>query len=103
MAGHATGDEELLFGREVGDAFGRCSSVTPGPSGEFVNEIVACEDELLRGDLASGAEGGGVGYWSPAVTERGKSGTNSIHVQGFRVLRSGSSDVWGVGLCRMKQ
>lgn len=54
---HAAGDEELLAGRKVGDAFGWRRGVGPGPGGELVHKVVAGEDEFFGGDLAGGAEG----------------------------------------------
>ena len=69
MARHATGDEELFARREIRDAFRSGLGVGPGPSREFVDEIVACEDELFRCDLAGCAEGGSVGDGGPAIAE----------------------------------
>lgn len=60
MAGHAAGDEVLFADWKVADAFVGRGGVGPGPSGEFVDEVVACEEEFFGGDLAGGAEGGGV-------------------------------------------
>ena len=71
MTGYAAGDEELFLGGEVGDAFLGRGGIGPGPGGEFVDEVVAGEDEFFRGDLAGGAEGGVVRYGRPAVAEGG--------------------------------
>lgn len=57
MAGYPAGDQELFPGREIGDSFGRGGGVGPGPGGELVDEVVACEDEFFGGDLAGSAEG----------------------------------------------
>ncbi len=60
MTWHAARDEKLFGGRQVGDALGRGGGVGPGPGGEFVDEIVAGEDEFFGCHLARCAEGGGV-------------------------------------------
>lgn len=79
MTGHAAGDEVLFARGEVGDAFGGGGGVGPGPGGEFVDEVVAGEDEFFGGDLAGGAEGGGVGDGGPAVAEGVESGVDYVH------------------------
>ena len=53
--------------------------IGPGPGREFVDQVVACEDELFGGDLAGGAEGGGVRDGSPLVEKGVESGTNDVH------------------------
>lgn len=68
MARYAPGYEKLFARGKVGDAFSG-GTVGPGPGGEFVDEVVACEDEFFGRHLARRAEGGGVGDGGPAVTE----------------------------------
>ena len=60
MAGDAAGDKELFVGGQVGDGAGGRAGAGPGPGGEFVDEVVSCEEEFFGGDLSGGAEGGGV-------------------------------------------
>lgn len=69
MTRHTARYEKLLRGREVGNALGRGGGIGPGPGGEFVDEIVAGEDELFGRNLARCTEGGGVRDGSPAVSE----------------------------------
>lgn len=79
MAGHAARYEVLLAGRQVGDSFRGGGGIGPGPGGEFVDEVVAREDELFGRDLACVAEGGGVGDGGPAVAEGVEGGVYDVH------------------------
>lgn len=69
MAGHAPRDEVLFLRVEMRDLFGGGGCGRPGPGGEFVDEVVACEHEFFGSDLAGVAEGGGVGDGGPFVAE----------------------------------
>jgi len=91
MAWHAASDEKLFRGREVGDAFRGVRGIGPGPGGEFVDEVVACGNEFFGGDLAGGAEGGGVGDGCPAVAEGVEGGVDDVH--GHYDYEYGSSEV----------
>lgn len=79
MTRHAAGDEVLFPHGEVADALGCGGGVGPGPGGEFVDKVVAREDEFFGGDLAGGAEGGGVGDGGPAVAEGVEGGVDYVH------------------------
>lgn len=80
MTWYTAGDEILFAGWEVGNAFVGRGSVGPGPGREFVDEVVACEEEFFGGDLAGGAEGRGMRDGSEAVTEGVEGGVDEIHV-----------------------
>lgn len=79
MTWYTPRDEILFSGGEIWDAFGGGGSIGPGPGREFVYEVVAGEEELLGGDLAGGAEGGGVGDRGPAVAEGIECGMEEVH------------------------
>lgn len=79
MTGYPAGDEVLFSGGEVGNTFSRRRGIGPGPGGEFVDEVVAGEEELFGGDLAGGTEGGVVGYGGEAVTEGVEGGVEEVH------------------------
>ncbi len=79
MTGYAARDEILLAGRKVGDTFCRRGGVGPGPCGELVDEVVACEDELFGCHLTGVAEGGGVGNGRPAVAKGIEGGVDDVH------------------------
>lgn len=79
MTGHAPRDEVLLLRREVGNLFGGGGSGRPGPGGEFVDEVVACKDEFLGGDLAGGTEGGSMRNGGPFVAENVEGGADGLH------------------------
>lgn len=80
MTWHAARYEELFCGRQVDDAFGRGRGIRPGPGGEFVDEIVAGEDEFFGCHLARCAERGGMRDWGPAVAESIEGRVDYIHV-----------------------
>lgn len=80
MTGHAARYEELFGGRQVGDTLGRGGGVGPGPGGEFVNEIVAGEDEFFRCHLARCTEGGGMRDRGPAVAKGVEGRVDYVHV-----------------------
>ena len=82
MAGNAAGDKKLFSGREVGNAFGWRGGVSPGPGGKFVDEVVAGVEEFFGGDLAGGAEGGGMGDGGPAVAKGIEGGVDEVHIYG---------------------
>ena len=79
MARHAAGDEELFLRGKVGHAFGGVRGRRPGPGGEFVDEVVACEEEFGGGDLPRGAEGGGVRDGRPFVAEGVEGRVEDVH------------------------
>lgn len=79
MAGHAPRDEVLLLRREVRNLFGRGRSGRPGPGGELVDEVVACKDKFLGGDLAGGTEGGSMRNGGPFVAEDVEGGADGLH------------------------
>lgn len=54
--------------------------IGPGPGGEFVDEVVASVEEFFGGDLAGGAEGGGISDGGPAVAEGVEGGVDEVHV-----------------------
>lgn len=80
MAGHTAGYEELFASGEVGNAFGGSRGVGPGPGGEFVDDVVTCEDELFGSHLAGCAESGGMGDGGPAVAEGVEGRVDDVHV-----------------------
>jgi len=86
MARYAPRDEVLFLCWEMGDLFGCGGGGRPGPGGEFVDEVVAREDEFFGGNLAGGAEGGGMGDGGPFVTEDVEGGADGLH--GWRLKGS---------------
>ena len=66
----------------MGNCFRGRGGGRPGPGGELVDEVVAGEEEFVRGDLAGLAEGGGVGDGRPFVAEGGEFGVEGLHVDG---------------------
>lgn len=79
MARHPARHEVLLGGGQVGHRFGGGGGGGPGPGREFVDEVVARLQEFVRGDLAVGAEGGGVVDGGPFVAEDGEVGAEGLH------------------------
>lgn len=56
--------------------------ISPGPGGELVDDVVACEDKFFGGDLACVAESRGVRYWGPAISESREGGVEDVHSEG---------------------
>ena len=79
MAGYAACDEELFARRQISDTFGGRRGIRPRPCGEFVDEVVAREDEFFRSDLTGVPESGGVRNRRPTISEGIKSRMYDVH------------------------